>query len=208
MSQFIEMFGGDRYPYKSLEDISSEWLKGQPFKKDDITKDGITPCIHYGELFTEYGPIISKVISKTNAKAKKTSIKGDILFPASDVTPNGLARCSMLPFENIILGGDIIILRPKEEYDARYLSHAINQQTDQLLTRVNGGVVKHMSAKSLKTVLIPIPSQELQKQYIAIVEQADKSKFGDFKSESVIQKALVYLNDIQSDELKLITIKI
>ena len=159
-SQFIEMFEGEKYPRLSLDEICKEWSKGQGFKKDDICEDGETQCIHYGELFTKYGPVINEVISRTSVEKKKTSKKGDILFPASDVTPNGLARCSMLPFDNVILGGDIIILRPKDKYNPAYLSYAINQQTSQLLTRVNGGVVKHMSAKGLKTVEIPIPPMD------------------------------------------------
>ena len=175
-SQFIEMFERNKYPRLSLDAISKEWAKGQGFKKDDICEDGETQCIHYGELFTKYGPIINEVVSRTSVEKKKTSKKGDILFPASDVTPNGLARCSMLPFDDVILGGDIIILRPKENYNAAYLSYAINQQTSQLLTRVNGGVVKHMSAKGLKTVEIPIPPMDKQEEYIKIAEQADKSK--------------------------------
>lgn len=47
----------------------------------------------------------------------------------------------------------------------------------------------------LLNLWIKIPSMEEQTRFGSIVEQADKSK-------SVIQKALVYLNDIQSDELK------
>lgn len=176
-SQFIEMFEGGKYPRLSLDEISKEWSKGQGFKKDDICEDGETHCIHYGELFTKYGPVINEVISRTSVEKKKMSKKGDILFPASDVTPNGLARCSMLPFDNIILGGDIIILRPKDDFNAAYLSYAINQQTAQLLTRVNGGVVKHMSAKGLKTVEIPVPPMDKQEEYIRIAEQADKSKY-------------------------------
>ena len=176
-SQFIEMFERNKYPRLSLDAISKEWAKGQGFKKDDICEDGETQCIHYGELFTKYGPIINEVVSRTSVEKKKTSKTGDILFPASDVTPNGLARCSMLPFDDVILGGDIIILRPKENYNAAYLSYAINQQTSQLLTRVNGGVVKHMSAKGLKTVEIPIPPMDKQEEYIKIAEQADKSKY-------------------------------
>lgn len=184
-SQFIEMFEGNKYPRLSLDEISKEWSKGQGFKKDDICEDGETQCIHYGELFTKYGPVINEVVSRTSVEKKKTSKKGDILFPASDVTPNGLARCSMLPFHNVILGGDIIILRPKDNYNAAYLSYAINQQTSQLLTRVNGGVVKHMSAKGLKTVEIPIPPIDKQEEYIQIAEQADKSKFISLKSQFI-----------------------
>ena len=185
MSQFIEMFEGNKYPHMSLEEISIEWLKGQPFKKDDIIVNGATPCIHYGELFTKYGPIINDVSSTTNISPKKTSKAGDILFPASDVTPNGLARCSMLSIDNVILGGDIIVLRPNNEYDPGYLSYAINQQTSQLLKRVNGGVVKHLSAKALKTVQIPIPPKDKQEEYISIAEQADKSGFVGLKSQFI-----------------------
>ena len=176
-SQFIEMFEGDKYPSVKLSDIASEWLKGQSFRKDDIVDNGNSTCIHYGELFTKYGPIINQVLSRTNVEGKRTSKVGDILFPASDVTPNGLARCSMLPYDNIILGGDIIVLRPKRDCNAAYLSYAINQQTAQLLIRVNGAVVKHLSAKALMTVVIPMPPLEEQNRFVSLAQQADKSKF-------------------------------
>lgn len=176
-SQFIEMFGSDNYPQVSLDSIAIEWLKGQPFKKENITHKGSKKCIHYGELFTKYGPIIEKVYSSTNCEIKRASKVGDILFPASDVTPNGLARCSMLPFNNVLLGGDIIILRPKEGLNYSYLSSAINQQKEQLFQRVTGGLIKHLSAKGLKTVKIPWPPIEFQKEFAEIVRQADKSKY-------------------------------
>ena len=185
MSQFIEMFEGDKYPHKTLDSITSDWLKGQSFRKDEIEESAIHPCIHYGELFTKYGPVISQVQSYTNSEPKRLSKPGDILFPASDVTPNGLARCSMLPFDDVILGGDIIILRPKEGFNSGFLSYAINNQTSQLLTRVNGGVVKHMSSKSLKSVLIPIPPKDKQEEYIRIANQADKSGFDGLKSQFI-----------------------
>ena len=184
-SQFIEMFEGDKYPHEALDSIAADWLKGQSFKKDEIKESGIHSCIHYGELFTKYGPVISQVQSYTSSEPKRLSKSGDILFPASDVTPNGLARCSMLPFDDVILGGDIIILRPKEDFNSGFLSYAINNQTSQLLTRVNGGVVKHMSSKSLKSVLIPIPPMDKQEEYIGIAHQADKSKFDGFKSQFI-----------------------
>ena len=189
-SQFIEMFEGNKYPRLSLDNIAKEWLKGQGFKKDDICEDGNTKCIHYGELFTKYGPVITEVASRTYVEKKKISKIGDILFPASDVTPNGLARCSMLPFNDVILGGDIIVLRPKDEYSPAYLSYAINQQTSQLLTRVNGGVVKHMSAKGLKTVEIPIPPKDKQEEYIQFAHQADKSEFELRKSIEAIDQVI------------------
>ena len=176
-SQFIEMFDGDKYHQMELDSIAEVWLKGQAFKKDNICEEGANFCIHYGELFTKYGPIIYDVSSTTNDEIMKASKSGDILFPASDVTPDGLARCSTIMRDEVLLGGDIIVLRPKQGNNPEYLSWAINMQKEQLLKRVTGSVVRHMSAKGLKTVQIPIAPIDKQKQFIKIVKQADKSKY-------------------------------
>lgn len=166
-------------PYKerSLDDLSSSWLKGQPFKKTEIVDEGENNCIHYGELFTTYGPIIDSTISKTNSEVKCASKVGDILFPASDVTPNGLARCSTIELKNVLLGGDIIIMRPKtSEINTKYLSYAINAQKEQLLSRVTGSLVRHISTKSLKSVIVPIPAQNIQDQFVDFAEKLEISK--------------------------------
>ena len=189
-SQFIEMFGGDKYHQMELASIAENWLKGQAFKKDNICEDGTNICIHYGELFTKYGPIIYDVSSTTNDDIMKASKSGDILFPASDVTPDGLARCSAIMSDGVLLGGDIIVLRPKQGNNSEYLSWAINMQKEQLLKRVTGSVVRHMSAKGLKTVQIPIAPIEKQKQFINIVNQADKSEFELRKSIEAIDQVI------------------
>ena len=173
-SRFIEMFGN--HPRKPLSDIATSWDKGQPFKKDCIIESGARPCIHYGELY-KYGPVIDRVVSLTDQEAIKKSQNGDILFPASDVTPYGLARCSALMTNGVLLGGDIIVLRISNDNSPEYVSYAINMQQYQLICRVTGSVVRHMSAKSLKTVEIPIPSLGAQHQFVSFFLQADKSKF-------------------------------
>lgn len=172
-AKFIEMFGEEEKI--TLESIASSWSKGQSFSKNDIVDEGSTPCIHYGQLY-KYGYVINKVFSATNASAKATSTRGDILFPASDVTPRGLARCSCIDLDGVILGGDIIVMHPIEGIDSIYLSYAINQQTNQLLQLVTGSVVRHMSAKSLKTVKVPLPPLPLQQQFVEIATQAEATK--------------------------------
>ena len=57
------------------------------------------------------------------------------------------------------------------------------------------GGQKRVSASYLDHFMVGLPAMEEQRRFEAIYRQADKSK-------SVIQKALVYLNDIQSDELE------
>ena len=189
-SQFIEMFGGGLYKQVELDTLAKDWQKGQSFKKDNLMNDGKHKCIHYGELFTKYGPIIDGVLSSTDDDIIKASKVGDILFPASDVTPDGLARCSALMLDGVLLGGDIIVLRPQSGIVPEYLSWAINMQKDQLLKRVTGSVVRHMSAKGLKTVTVPIPPKDIQQQFISIVRQADKSKFELNNSIAAIDKVI------------------
>ena len=63
------------------------------------------------------------------------------------------------------------------------------------LTKLNKqGILPSLTRKDLEKVKMAIPQMRDQLKFVSIAEQADKSK-------SVIQKALVYLNDIQSDEL-------
>ena len=189
-SQFVEMFGGEKYCQLELDSLTKEWIKGQPFKKENLSDNGNNKCIHYGELFTKYGPIIDKVISSTDDAIIKSSKYGDVLFPASDVTPDGLARCSALLEDNVLLGGDIIVLRPNAGILPEYLSWAINMQKGQLLKRVTGSVVRHMSAKGLKSVTIPVGPVTEQKQFIDIVKQADKSISQLRKSIDAIDKVI------------------
>lgn len=172
-AKFVEMVGD--MPSQCLRDLATSWSKGQAFKKDDIIDEGATPCIHYGQLY-KYGAVITDVFSSTNADIKKSSSLGDILFPASDVTPNGLARCSCIMKEGVLLGGDIIVMQPKSSIIPEYLSYAINQQKHQLLTLVTGSVVRHMSAKSLMTVDVPVPPIDLQQRFVDIATQAEATK--------------------------------
>ena len=171
------MFGDEKTEKIQLKSIALEWMKGQAFKKDDIVENGKTKCIHYGELFTCYGSVINTVRSSTNVIPIKMSKIGDILFPASDVTPLGLTKCSAIMLNDVILGGDIIIMRPKEGVNPEYLSYAIRMQKEQLLSRVTGAVVRHISGKSLQTVNIPLPNVEQQNQFVNFLRQSDKSKF-------------------------------
>ena len=157
------------YPTYKLGKIADSWLRGAPLQKVDLSTDGKYPCIHYGELFTKYNAIILDIVSKTNKELNCLSRVGDILFAASDVTSDGLARCSAIMKCNIQLGSDIIVLRPKEEIDnikinPCYLSFIINSQREQILSIITGKNVKHLSSTSLKNIVVPLPPIDIQEK--------------------------------------------
>ena len=150
-----------------------KWSKGQPFSKDKISADGKNLCIHYGELFS-YGEVIENIKSNTDVKPSVKSSGKDVLFPASDVTPIGLGRCSSLNIKNVLLGGDIIILEVAKDCPA-YISYVINLNKQQIIDRVTGTTVKHINSTLLGEIKISISTSIKEQQAIAtILSDMDK----------------------------------
>ena len=143
------------------------WLKGQALSKSDVTSTGTYECIHYGELFTKYGPVIQTIVSRTDKEPTISSVCGDILFPSSDVTPEGLGRCSAIMADGVVLGGDMIILRLGVTCSPQLVSHVINQNRRMIIAKVTGITVRHITSKALSNIEIPLPPTLAEQQAIA-----------------------------------------
>ena len=74
--------------------------------KKDIFDKGKNKCIHYGEIYTLYQPVIKKIISRTNCEGKILSKEGDVLVPSTTTADAlGIAVARSLNENGIILGG-------------------------------------------------------------------------------------------------------
>src|SRR5690606_10367666 len=90
-------------------------FKGKGIPKGELIDDGQNDCILYGELYTVYNEVISKIVSKTNSSDGFLSKKGDLLIPSSTTTTGiDLANVTAINHDNVLLGGDIIVMRAKE----------------------------------------------------------------------------------------------
>ena len=101
-------------------------LKGQGLSKDSIREDGKNKCILYGQLYTVYPEIVSKVISRTNTNNGVLSEKGDVLIPGSTTTQGiDLANSTALFESGVLLGGDINIIQAVNDnlYDASFFAY-------------------------------------------------------------------------------------
>ena len=144
-----------------------DFKKGGLFSKADIDLSGNNFCIHYGELFTKYNEVIYDVISKTNKKNGIISKSGDILFPASDVTPFGLGKASTILKENVVLGGDMHIFSPNKDVDSVFLSYQINLFKNEIIRLVTGSAVKHSKSKDIGLMPTLVPLSIIEQQKIA-----------------------------------------
>ncbi|MBE6430219.1 MAG: restriction endonuclease subunit S [Campylobacter sp.] len=159
-------FTGD-WEWRKLE-LYANFLSGNGLNWNDISDNGEQECILYGNLYTDYGMIANQVKYKTNTKIKNPvySKFGDVLIPASDTTPTGLARATCLQKENVLLGNDINIIRPNENINGSCLSLALNANKSKLICLIKGTTVRHIHSSDIKHIQIALPSQKAEQQKI------------------------------------------
>jgi type I restriction enzyme S subunit len=151
------------------------FLKGKGLPKSALTSDGVDSCIHYGELFTHYAEIVGEITSRTNGTRDSfRSVANDVLMPTSDVTPRGLAKASCVTLNNVILGGDILVIRsdPSRVFGA-FLSYVIRREEDQVLRLVTGSTVYHLYGSDMKKFKFALPSVPEQIAISTLLSEMD-----------------------------------
>ncbi len=168
--QYRIFFNSFAYPWeqRKVEDYAS-FLSGNGLSWDDISADGEQECILYGNLYTDYGMMTDKVVYKTNAIINKPvySEYGDVLIPASDTTPTGLARATSLEKSGVLLGGDINIIRPNKDVNGSCLSLSLNVNKTELIRLIKGTTVRHIHNSEIKNIELYMPSSKDEQHKIA-----------------------------------------
>ena len=165
----------DEWSQTCLSEVVT-FSKGNLLSKSDLDEQGSFSCILYGELYTKYHEVIRKVFSKTNYNSDNIvkSKYGDILIPASGETPIDISTSSCLLLDNILVGGDINILSPKN-CDGRFISYMISNNKRNTIARIaQGHSIVHLYSENLKQVNLDIPSLREQKKIADTLELLDK----------------------------------
>jgi type I restriction enzyme, S subunit len=166
-------FSGE-WEVKRLGDVAI-FYKGKGLPKSALGADGKTPCIHYGELFTRYSETISEIISYTNTSdGTFRSVANDVLMPTSDVTPRGLAKASCVRTDDVILGGDILVIRSDTKLIfGSFLSYLIRYEEKQVLQLVSGSTVFHLYGTDMKKFTFSMPHVSEQTAIATILSDMD-----------------------------------
>jgi type I restriction enzyme S subunit len=149
----------------------ADFYKGKGLPKSELSESGAYKCIHYGELFTHYSEKIVEIKSLTDtAENTFLSKSNDILMPTSDVTPNGLATASGLKEDGVILGGDVLVIRPKQEkLDSTYFAYIIGISKGQVMQLISGSTVYHLYGSDMATFKYAGPKNIKEQTAIANV---------------------------------------
>ena len=157
----------DAWEQRKLDDIAN-FFAGNGLSWSDISENGTQECILYGNLYTDYGMITDSVVYRTNSPIKKPvfSEYGDVLIPASDTTPTGLARATSIEKSGVLLGGDINIVRPNESVNGSCLSLALNSHKEELLRLIKGTTVRHIHNSEIKDIIVFLPINKSEQEKI------------------------------------------
>ena len=158
-----------------LDEIA-ELSKGVGISKEQLSEDG-EPCILYGELYTKYkSEIIRKVISKTNIELSnlKRSKRNDVIIPCSGETAIDIAVARCVPFDNILLGGDLNIIRLHKD-DGAFMAYQLNGKRKIDIAKLAQGVsVVHLYGDNIKAIKTYNPCLQEQQKIVKLLSMLDE----------------------------------
>ena len=174
-------------PHLRFPEFNGEWekkrisefctlLKGTGISKDQLSTNG-NPCILYGQLYTKYkAEIINEVLSCTELDAN-TLVKSkvnDVIIPCSGETAIDIATARYVPFDDVLLGGDLNILR-SNKVNGSFLAYQLNGKRKYDIARVAQGVsVVHLYGEHLKNIVISLPVIEEQQKISRLLHLLDE----------------------------------
>ena len=174
-------------PHLRFTEFSGEWKeelldriatlsKGIGIPKEQLSEDG-DPCILYGELYTKYkSEIIKQVESKTDIDGSKLkrSKANDVIIPCSGETAVDIATARCVPFDSILLGGDLNVIS-LHKYDGAFMSYQLNGKRKYDIARVAQGVsVVHLYGEHLKTIKTYNPTLPEQQKIAILLSLLDE----------------------------------
>ena len=158
---------------KRLGEVAT-FKKGKSISKSDIVENGDLECIRYGELYTEYGEVISNIKSRTNLTAENLilSIENDVIIPASGETQLDIATASCVLKNGIALGGDLNIIR--SSCNGVFLSYYLTNKKKRAIAKLaQGNSVVHLYNSQLQTLKLEIPSLKEQQEIASYISALD-----------------------------------
>ena len=131
----------------------------------------------FSALYTKYkSEVISDIFSKTDIDTRKLvkSKANDVIIPCSGETAVDIATARCVPYDNILLGGDLNIIR-LYDCDGSFMSYQLNGKRKYDLAKVAQGVsVVHLYGDHLKGVRTYNPCLEEQKKIAKLLSLLDE----------------------------------
>lgn len=193
-SQFIEMIGSKDWPQVKLKDIVHEDCPisyGIVQPGDDL-EDGV-PIVRPIDM-NDTHLIDIKTLKHTSKQISdsysRTILRGDEILVCVRGTTGLIALANGLKDCNVTRGITPLYFKP--QYNREYLFRAFLGEQVQEYIKANtiGSTLKGINMSKLRELPICMPPKDIQKQFVTIAEQADKSVFELRKSIEAIDAVI------------------
>ena len=157
---------------KRLGDIATV-SRGGNFQKKDYVEDGV-PCIHYGQIYTQYGLFIDKTISfisKEKAKKQKFAVKNDVVMAVPSENIDDVCKCvAWLGDEAVAISGHTAIIH--HTINPKYLVYYLHSTMfyKQKTKLAHGTKVIEVTPDKLLDITLPVPPLEVQSEIVRILD--------------------------------------
>ena len=193
-SRFVELFGDintndKNWDSQPLGELCTIVRGGSPRPIENFL-GGDVPWIKIGDATKGdniYLHSTKEHIIRDGVKKSRMVKSGSLIFANCGVSL-GFAR--IITFDGCIHDGWLAMEDIDVRLDKVFLLQALNQMTDHFLKIAPAGTQPNLNTAIMKAYIQIIPPMELQKEYIAFVEQTDKSKL-------VIQESLAELETLK-----------
>ena len=172
LDELIQEYCPDGVEYKRLGDIATI-SRGGSFQKKDYIENGI-PCIHYGQIYMNYGLFAEKTlsyISEKTAQKQRFAESGDIIMAVTSENIDDVCKCmAWLGNEKVAVSGHTAIIR--HSINPKYLvywlhSSAFYQQKAKI---AHGTKVIEVAPVKLADVILPVPPLPVQREIVRILD--------------------------------------
>jgi len=168
---------GQDVEWKPLGEIGI-FQRGKRFVKTDMISVGV-PCIHYGEMYTYFGPYAYKTksfVSEELVEKKKLRVaqKNDVVLVGAGETIEDIGMGTAWLGEESAVTHDACFsfrspLNPK--YVAYFTRTLLFH--NQIKRHIRTGKISAINEKGLSKAKIPVPSMEEQDRVVAILDKFD-----------------------------------
>ena len=148
----------DDWAQRKLKNLVS-FSKGKGYTKNDLLSNG-TPILLYGMLYTNYLERYSNFFTYAKANLKSVySTKHEVVMPDSGETSVDIARASWVDKPGVILGGGLIILKPKDIIFPGFLAYSLTygKNHKDIASKAQGKSVVHIHSKDLANLKFFFP---------------------------------------------------
>ena len=183
-SQFIEMFGVDT-PVQKISDVCDVRGGSTPSRTNSLFWDkGDVPWFTVEDIYSQ-----GKYIRETKQHITKLATKKCFVYPKDTVViccTASIGECALAKIEmasNQQFNG--MMIKDRNKLDSQFLLYVSSTLKDELLRQAGKTTIHFVSRNKLEEMQIPVPSMDKQQSFVAIMEQADKSKFSSLKSQFI-----------------------